>query len=135
MTTPPLVTPELLDAIDARANAATPGPWDAQEISEPSDDAERATSTLYMVTGVDEGGAVDLLDQLVEGFGQGFASVHDAAHAAGMDPVTTLALTSHIRNLHYEAGMRDQLVADLEAQVAQLRAERDAALTGWAGGA
>lgn len=84
-----------LDAIEARARAATPGPWVAWHTAQ----GERG----FDVCSADAEGLAedDVADRLKE---------RDAAHIAGMDPAATLALCAYIRQLEAE---RARLMASL----------------------
>lgn len=81
-----------LEAIKARAKMATPGPWRVTEegITNLTPDKDEHDQIAEIVTM--HPSDVALLE----------ISDEDAAHIAGMDPETTLALVSHIEELRAE---------------------------------
>lgn len=91
------MTPEQLEEIEARARGATPGPWSRQSGCVPQvviGPHSRQLLRCYK-------------DQI-----KGTDPVANAAHIAGMDPATTLALTAALREA-WEALRLGKIVMDL----------------------
>lgn len=97
-----------LKAIKARAQAATPGPWEAKDNGEIVCAATGVLKDHVWVVTADEFSPVD---------------DNNAAHIAGMDPVTTLALIDRIERL--EADWLDAVTSG-EWAAFQLAESRDA---------
>jgi hypothetical protein len=81
-----------LDAIEARARAATPGPWLVRESDATVMHHEPRSGYLTIAP-------VKSWDRIPE----------NAAHIAGMDPATTLALVKRVRDAEAEAARQTKI--------------------------
>ena len=96
-----------LDAIEARARAATPGPWfvrprqydDWGYIRGPEQSDGPGHFVAQALGGQDY--TIDQLNEHRRNKTDPYG--HNAAHIAGMDPATTLALTAEVRKLREAA--------------------------------
>jgi hypothetical protein len=96
MTDPPPLTGDELAAIKARAEAATPGPW------------EQAGRFLIEGRSAMLGEAVPVADVVYD---------RDVPHIAGMDPETTLRLVAEVERLRAQ----EVRVREVEASVRRYR--------------
>jgi citrate lyase beta subunit len=90
-----------LDAIEARANAATPGPWTTRDI----DAGQGHPPTVITLKGFFTIAPIQSWDQRPE----------NAAHIAGMDPTTTLALVTEVRRLRAAVETQRALMKAVDA--------------------
>ncbi len=101
-----------LDAIEARAMAATPGPWEERDNSDEG----------HGVSTVDPGGRGDDIVCL------GTDGIQaDIDHIAGMDPTTTLAIVAEVRRLRGIEDERAGCLAYIDTLKSDLAAARDKA--------
>ena len=90
MTDPQPLTGDELATIKARAEAATPGPWEA------------FGACLWREGPLN---TTDIVDDCACGNGSGIQRDEDGAHIAGMDPATTLRLVAEIERLREDVGV------------------------------
>lgn len=113
------MTPEQLEEIEARAKAATQGEW--HDIDGGGDISDRPAHVVCRASSGTPWFICDMQDDLgdpPEGWeetsvGPGGDPIANAAHIAGMDPATTLALTAALRQAWKENERMREALEDL----------------------
>lgn len=90
-----------LEAIKARAQAATPGPWTCDSGGINNDTPDKVGEYEQILEPYSDDPSEDAYVNI---------SDEDAAHIAGMDPTTTLALIDEVERLRYHLAITDDMI-------------------------